>query len=109
MSASYERLKHDVAKYVQRTVRNLPVGGDVPSALVPLLLRDAYGDRSDRTAARYERDAGALKEDARRRCDDAVTRLAALELAAREGDSAALQAVAEQLRVIAAVIAGGQG
>ncbi len=92
-------LAHDVGKYLARIARNVPPGGDVPPALAAMLLADVFETHAGRPAlARFDElapDLAALTHDAR--LDEVralLTTAASHERAARDGDQAALRALA---------------
>ena len=101
-------LSHDVGKYVARIARNVPIGGDVPNALAPLLVKDLYDTHAGRRAsARFEELAGTLA--ARHPSIDvaraSLARIDALEAAVRAHEPAALREAAALARAVGDILA----
>lgn len=95
-------LAHDVGKYVARIARNVAPDGPVPSALVPLLVRDLYElPGGVRASQRFEELAASLPahasvEAARR----ALQAIDALESGVRHGDVEACRAACAHAREV---------
>ena len=101
-SSDRERLLHDVAKYIERTATNVPKGAPVPGALAPLLARDLYGREGEEPmAARFDRLAAGVTDDALRRCRARLARIETLEPAVRASEPAALAEAVELARAVA--------
>ena len=47
----WQRLAHDVGKYVARAARNLPASGPVPAVLVGMLVDDLFALRDGQPAS----------------------------------------------------------
>lgn len=103
------RLAHDVGKYVARVAKNVPEGAPVPTALLPMLVRDLYELPGGlRASARFEGLAGAFvgpRVERARACLAAIDALeprvrAAEPEACREACALALE-VERELRELA--------
>ena len=75
------RLAHDVGKYIARIARNVPAGEPVPSALVPLLIRDLY----ERPGESFEELAEGLEHASLDEARVHLKRLSVIESAVRQG------------------------
>jgi hypothetical protein len=99
-------LVHDVAKYVARIALNVPEGGSVPAALVPLLVRDLYELPSGgRASERFDELASSLAPDARLR--EARAELEAIdriETAVRAAEDQACREACTHARRVAALL-----
>ena len=87
MNEDRSALAHDVGKYVARTARNVPPGGAMPPALIPMLIRDLYElPGGKRASARFD-ELALHGEPAVARA--ALREIDALEADVRAGDDAA--------------------
>ena len=88
-----ESLSHDVGKYVARIAKNVPVGGDVPKALVPLLRKDLYSlPGGQRPSECFESRISAVDKDVRLEAAKGFfRRLDALENKVDAGDAQSLR------------------
>ena len=88
-----ESLSHDVGKYVARIAKNVPVGGDVPKALVPLLRKDLYSlPGGERPSSCFETRISTVEKDVRLEAAKGFfRRLDALEQQIDAGDPTSLR------------------
>jgi len=96
------RLAHDVGKYLARIARNVPEGGPVPEALVPLLAKDLYElPGGGRPSARFEELAAPLGGDARLdRARELLAAIDALAARVRAGEQEACAGACEMAREV---------
>ena len=102
-----ERLRHDVGKYIARTACNLPETAQVPQALVPLLLRDLYGDPSSgepRASETFERLTGGDTDAVLGECRQHLKLIDDLEASSRRGNAEALAQIASAARAVARLL-----
>ena len=96
----WQRLAHDVGKYVARAARNLPASAPVPAVLVGMLVDDLFALRDGQPASAVFAELRAeLEERGEEPRLDAVeahlVAIDALEEAVRRGEDGAVRAAAE--------------
>ncbi len=96
-------LAHDVGKYIARVATNVPPGEPVPSALVPLLIKDLYElPGAQRASARF--DELAPEDSALQAVRESLREIDALEARVRAGEDDACQRACELARSVEAAL-----